>query len=84
MTNNLLEKFPRKLLQPFIILAIISCHRYIGVYIIREASLIDANDLAVMAITTVGYDETTPINTTGRILIIILVAGCFTYVFLIT
>ncbi|HQV87062.1 MAG TPA: ion channel [Chitinophagaceae bacterium] len=55
-----------------------------GVYIIREASLIDANDLAAMAITTVGYDETIPLYKAGRIFTILLVAGCITYVFVIT
>jgi len=37
-----------------------------------------------MAITTVGYDETIPLYKAGRIFTILLVAGCITYVFVIT
>lgn len=80
-----MKSFTYKLLQPFIILHIIVVTGILGYIIIERASLIDAIYMTTITITTVGYGETIPLSTAGRIFtMFLLVASWLTYAFVIT
>ncbi|MGB3008125.1 MAG: potassium channel protein [Chitinophagaceae bacterium] len=74
-----------KLLQPFILLHIIVVAGILGYIIIEGASFIDAVYMTTITITTVGYAETVPLSTVGRIFtMFLLISSWLTYAFVIT
>jgi len=74
-----------RLLQPFIVLAIISTIGIIGFVLIERYNFLEAAYMTVISITTAGFQEVRPLSNAGRVFtMFLLITSWSTFAFAIT